>query len=217
MSGDRPTSFSGVVLTGGGSTRLGQDKALLAVDGRALAATVASALRGAGATEVVAVGGDRMGLDALGVFDRVVDDEHPGAGPLGGLVTALTTCAAPVAVVLACDTPEITSDTPRALVDAIGARDVAVGIVEGREQPLTAAWRRAAVLPIAESLFRAGERAPRTLLRVLRCAPVELPTGAVRDVDRREDLARYAPVADRITDGADGRRIVGLQDDRSAP
>ena len=187
--------FDGAVLTGGGSTRIGEDKSLLVVRGRAMAAIVATAVRDAGADGVVAVGGDAPRLDALGVFDRVLADAHPGEGPLGGLLSAVAASTAPVVVVLACDTPELTAETPRALVTALvdADADVAVGTVDGREQPLTAAWRRESVAPIARSLFLAGERAPRTLLRLLRCARVELPPDAVRDVDRPEDLARYAP------------------------
>ena len=41
-------SFAGAILTGGSSTRMGRDKALLEIGGRALAGRVADALRGGG-------------------------------------------------------------------------------------------------------------------------------------------------------------------------
>ena len=96
--------FTGAVLTGGRSTRMGTDKAFVEVDGRPMAGRVAAALRAAGAAEVLAVGGDLDRLPSLG-FDRAVPDRHPGEGPLGGLLTALAAAGHDVVVVLACDVP----------------------------------------------------------------------------------------------------------------
>src|SRR5258708_2361905 len=81
------TAVAGAALAGGAGRRVGTDKALLVVAGRALARTAADALLAAGAARVVAVGGDRAGLEALGL--EVVVDEHPGEGPLGAILTAL--------------------------------------------------------------------------------------------------------------------------------
>ena len=92
---------------------MGTDKALLVVDGRPLAVVAAEALRGAGATDVFAVGGDRAGLEAAGL--RWVADRWPGEGPLGALVTALDASTADVVAVLACDRPTrtCTAGAPR--------------------------------------------------------------------------------------------------------
>lgn len=189
--------FVGVVLTGGSSTRMGVDKALVEVDGVALAATVGRALRGAGAVEVVAVGGDRERLAALHCFDRLVPDRWPGEGPLGGILSAIDAVGstAEVVVVLACDTPSVSVECARVLVDALGSHDVAVGHVDQRRQPLTAAWRVATCRRVLQRAFDAGERAPRAVLGHLRVVDVELDEREVADVDRPEDLARYAPGA----------------------
>ena len=63
--GDTGIAFAGAVLTGGRSSRMGQDKATLPVDGVPMAARVAGALRRAGAEPVLAVGGDQTALEAL--------------------------------------------------------------------------------------------------------------------------------------------------------
>ncbi|MES4792537.1 MAG: hypothetical protein C4321_05700, partial [Chloroflexota bacterium] len=80
-------TFSGAVLTGGRSSRMGRDKAFVALGGRPLVTYPVGALRMAGATEVFAVGGDRVRLTTLGL--SWVPDGHPGAGPLGGICTAI--------------------------------------------------------------------------------------------------------------------------------
>lgn len=188
--------FTGAVLTGGASRRMGVDKALIEIDGAPLVARSVTALRDAGAGEVIALGGDAFALVSVGGVDRVVADLHPGEGPLGGLLTAFESAGSDVVVVLACDVPGITSADVLQLVTALDAdptADVAHAVVGGRAQPLTAAWRIASTSPIAADAFGRGVRAPRELFGELRCIEVDtLPRTAVDDIDSIEDLHRYA-------------------------
>ena len=115
--------FAGAVLTGGASRRMGTDKALVEVDGMAMAGRVAGALASAGGQPVIAVGGDADRLADLGL--AVTPDRWPGEGPLGGLVTALGALAdpaVPIVVVAACDLPALTSSVVAALVAALAER-----------------------------------------------------------------------------------------------
>ena len=66
---------------------MGEDKALIAFDGVALAARVRDALAAAGCDPVVCQGGDAEGLARLGL--RVVADTRPGSGPLPAILDAL--------------------------------------------------------------------------------------------------------------------------------
>ena len=124
--------FTGVVLTGGRSERMGRDKALLEVDGESMATRVTHALRAAGAVDVVCVGGDAPALRALGL--AVIDDEHPDAGPLGGVLTGLAGSRAPIVLVAPCDLVAPAARPLRALVDALLISDdlAAVPIVNGQ-------------------------------------------------------------------------------------
>jgi molybdenum cofactor guanylyltransferase len=192
------TTFSGAVLTGGASTRMGSDKALLRVGDRTLAAVAADALGGAGATEVFCVGGDLDGLRALGLEAR--PDDHPGEGPLGGVITALGLAREEVVVVLTCDLPAIDPASVRTLVDALAAdpdAQVAAPVADGRVYPITAAYRRSARPGLARS-FQSGERAVRRALADMAVHPVVgLDLARFDDVDRPEDLHRYARPRDR--------------------
>lgn len=140
---------------------MGCDKALMVVDGQLLAVTAAQALISAGASTVVAVGGDIGRLAEAGL--EVVPDIHPGEGPLGGIITALgyfKDSAGPVAV-LSCDLPSADPRNVNAVVGAVaGSRlpKVGVPLVGGRRQWMHSCWTSATRSSL-EGAFQNGERA----------------------------------------------------------
>ncbi len=190
------TPFSGAVLAGGASRRMGTDKAFLMLPGASepLVAVSRNALTGAGALEVLAIGGDRERLTAAG-FDHHADD-HPHEGPLGGVLTALRVATLPIVVILTCDMERIDALTVRALVHALDLEpgaDAAIPTIDGRGQVLTAAYRRRAYGVLAAA-FEVGERSVRKAVAGLPLAGPDafgsLDPAAFHDLDRPEDLDR---------------------------
>lgn len=189
----------GAVLCGGRSRRMGTDKALLVVDGRPLAATVAAALRGAGADPVLAVGGDAEALARLGL--RPVADRHPGEGPLGGILTALAQAGDDdLVVVLACDLPGVRAAGVRRVAGILRAHPdaaVAVPVVDDRREPLLAAWRPSIATAPLEAAFEAGERAVHRAIGALRVVEVHgLDPAEARNANRPADLRQHGRVSD---------------------
>ena len=89
-----------IILTGGGSTRMGQDKASQDWDGRRAVDLVADLARSAGAQTVLTAGGD-FGLTWVG---------DPGRGPTGGVLAGakrLAQLGASRAILLAVDAPTL--------------------------------------------------------------------------------------------------------------
>lgn len=117
---------------------MGRDKALIHLDGQALAARVAAALRAGGCGEVLAVGGDHAALAGLGLIP--VADRWPGEGPLGGLATALaaalSTDPGSVLVIAPCDLLWPSATSTVALLDALAAAEVGWGTVGIDGRPL---------------------------------------------------------------------------------
>lgn len=142
-----------LVLAGGKSTRMGENKALLRIDGRPLVAHVVAALR-AVFLEVI-ISGD-TGLFA-GYADRVVEDIFKGVGPLGGIHAGLVSARYEVVFVAACDLPFADGEVAAFIAGQMEGFDAAVPCVAGRLQPLFAAYRKSCLGPITRILER-GER-----------------------------------------------------------
>ncbi len=93
--------MGGFVLAGGKSSRMGRDKALLEIDGESLIARATRLLNSIlGEPLVIA---STSGYQSLGL--KIVPDDFPGYGPLGGIATALHVSTMPWNLVIACDLP----------------------------------------------------------------------------------------------------------------
>jgi molybdenum cofactor guanylyltransferase len=98
-------STAGFVLTGGRSTRMGRDKALLPIEGSLLVERTAERVRAAaGSVTLIGAPGRYAHLE-LPVLPDLVED----FGPIGGLHTALTATHADWNLVVACDMPGLTA------------------------------------------------------------------------------------------------------------
>lgn len=172
---------------------MGVDKALLRVDGQAMAARVADALQQAGLSPVRAVGGDEERLRALGL--EWVADDRPGAGPLSATITALRHAGTPTLAVLSCDLLAPSPMAVRALADALASAPgaaVAVPVVAGRHQWVHAMWRSDA-LPDLEQAWGEGVRSLRSAARRVEVVEVaDIDPEAVADADEPGDLAGRA-------------------------
>jgi molybdopterin-guanine dinucleotide biosynthesis protein A len=94
-------NVSGFVLAGGRSSRMGRDKALLEIDGVTLIVRAVTLVRSV--LDEATVIASKAGYESLGL--RIVGDDFPGFGPLGGIATALHISKKPWNLVIACDLP----------------------------------------------------------------------------------------------------------------
>ncbi len=167
---------------------MGRDKALLEVDGRAMAGRVAEVLREAGAAPVVAVGGDGAALRALGL--DWWPDRFPGEGPLGGVLSAFEALAErELVAVLATDLPALTSAVVRRLLGSLGLHDAAVAATD-RPEPLCSVWRRKACEPVLTAAFDGGERAVHRAMAGLDLVLVAVDGHLLRNINLPGDIGR---------------------------
>lgn len=177
----RGLSFTGVVLAGGRSSRMGRDKALLEIDGRTLLDRAIALLDDAGATTVI-VSGDRPGG---------IPDATAGLGPVGGIASVLPHVDDGAMVVLPVDMPALDVATLRILLDA--AADAPAAHFAGHPLPWVA--RIDAVLRANILMLLADGRGPS--MRALHAAAggIEVPvadTARLRNVNAPADWAAFA-------------------------
>lgn len=145
--------MTGAVLAGGKSSRMGTNKALLAVGGKRLIERIVEALRDLFA-EVLVIGGTPGPFDDLGV--RVVPDLIPEKGSLGGIYTAVAAASRPHAFVMACDMPFFNAPLVRHMQALAAEADIVIPRSAEGLQPLHAIYGKAC-LPHMEEAIRSGD------------------------------------------------------------
>jgi molybdenum cofactor guanylyltransferase len=132
--------LSAVVLAGGGSRRMGQDKAWLEVEGQPLIQRALQALRAAGLAEIFVSG--RPGVDYSRLGCPVLLDLEPGFGPLGVVERALRAASFPLLLALVVDLPQMSTAFLRELQIRCDSLTWAVPRLRGRLEPLAAIYPR---------------------------------------------------------------------------
>ena len=143
------SDVTAVILAGGMSRRLGRNKALEPFRGEPLIRRVIRRMGGVAAS-VIVVANDRERVAELDLPDGAtpVIDEYPGKGSLGGIYTGLRAADTEWAVFCACDMPFPSPALYRALLSNREANDAVVPVVDGRPEPIHAAYSRACLEPI---------------------------------------------------------------------
>jgi molybdenum cofactor guanylyltransferase len=99
-------TVTGYILAGGKSSRMRSAKALLEIGGEPMVVRTARLIESVAGTATVI--GRTGRYETLGL--QVIDDDWPGAGPLGAIATALHASHATWNLILACDLPYLTRD-----------------------------------------------------------------------------------------------------------
>ena len=133
-------TVAGFILAGGGSTRMGSDKARLEIAGQPMLGRIASLLKLLVAS-VTVIGSPENYAD-LDVC--VVPDDEPGLGPLGGIATALRVSELPWNLIVGCDLPYLTSEWLEHLVARAVASPahIILPVSEAGAEPLCAMYHR---------------------------------------------------------------------------
>ena len=121
--------MTGVVLAGGKSSRMGQEKGLVEVGGQRMIFTVTSILRHAPEVDSVIVVTNNP--ERFSFLDLpMIPDYFPGKGPLAGIHAALNVVRDWI-FVAACDMPLLSPELPRYLWDRRDGRDLVVPRIHG--------------------------------------------------------------------------------------
>jgi len=173
--------FSAILLAGGMSRRMGQDKARLPWRGGTLWEHQLEILRNLGPEELMI--SCRPGQDYEAPGTLLIPDEQAGLGPLSGIAAALQRMQTEWLVVLAVDLPEMPARYLKTLLDrAHQSGKGMVPIRDGWYEPLAAVYPKACA-KLASSQLREEDRSLQRLVTNARAG------GLVEPVFVREDEA----------------------------
>ncbi len=189
-----------MVLAGGTSSRMGQDKARLAYGPEPQLKAAFDLLKRHVQDCWIAVRPDQQEEPLRAMFPQVVDVQ-PGIGPAAGLLAAHAAFPDAAWLVLACDLPRLTD---RALATLIAARDAshqAVAFrspVDGHADPLCAIWEPEALRQLAAQV-RQGQAGLRRALSVVAVHLLEPPCDHA--LDNANTPAEHAHLKTRLATG----------------
>jgi len=147
------TEVTGVLLAGGKSHRMGEDKRYLVVGEQTLLERGLAVLQSIFCEVLVVIAQDSP---PLSIDARVVRDLVPDCGSLGGLYTGLTQATTPYIFVVACDMPFLNQMAIAQFTSRRGAADIVVARLADRLHPMHALYSKRC-LPVVEQMIRARQ------------------------------------------------------------
>ena len=144
---------TGVLLAGGNSRRMGEDKRYLVVGEQTLLERGLAVLRSIFQEVLVVIAQDSLPLK---VAARVVRDLVPDCGSLGGLYTGLTQATTPYIFVAACDMPFLDPAVITQFTSRRASADIVMAKLAARLHPMHALYSKGC-LPVLEQMIRARQ------------------------------------------------------------
>jgi molybdopterin-guanine dinucleotide biosynthesis protein A len=140
--------YAGIVLAGGSSSRMGQDKAWLLYQGKPFIQHAIDALTPH--CSQLFISSKDASYGSLGV--KQIPDLLPGLGPAGALLSCLSAVENDLLMVVPCDLPLVTHSVLNHLVADSNEFDAVVAKVNGRLIPVCGVYHRSALEVLSEEV-----------------------------------------------------------------
>jgi molybdenum cofactor guanylyltransferase len=147
----RKNAMTGLIMAGGKSRRLGQDKRFLMLGGKTCLQRVLDSYKGF-FDEILIVADAKGPFQLMGV--RVVEDLIPGAATLGGLYTGLSHAACDRVFAAAVDMPCLSPETIQIVLARAERGDIIIPDLNGRLQPMHAVYSKVCLPYLKELIDR---------------------------------------------------------------
>jgi molybdopterin-guanine dinucleotide biosynthesis protein A len=181
--------MSAIILAGGKSARMKENKAFLPIQGIPLIQRIGQNLEHH-FQEII------ISAQSLELFDflpyRVVTDEQPDQGPLMGILGGLEASANPVNFLIACDIPEIDIPFLQEMMAYTNQFEIVVPMSgEDKYEPLFAFYNKS-LIPRIKNLLNQHTRQVNKLFPLAQVKYIPLEnTGWYYNLNSTEDYRRY--------------------------
>ena len=192
-----------IVLTGGGSSRLGGNKALQIVGGKSLLQRVIERVTLI-SDQILVIGSPHQRGFPVDSGIEYREDLYPGKGPLGGIYTGLLASKSVYNLVVACDLPFLNVELLRYLIRLSPGFDAVVPRV-GKVQPLHAVYSKNCLdvmkVQVEHNLLKISRFLDSVNVRYVEeteCRSIDRQLLSFFNVNSRADLARVNRLAEDI-------------------
>lgn len=164
MPGNIIGDIACVVLVGGESRRMGEDKASADLAGKPLVERVLDVVRPLFAEIYIGAHEESASGELYGL--PVIVDTLPGRGPALGVCAALDKVSLEKVFIVSCDLPMLSTEVIEYLAKESEGFDAVVPMIDGRAQTTCAIYSRACLAPLEERVS-SNEKGGRGLTRFL--------------------------------------------------
>jgi molybdopterin-guanine dinucleotide biosynthesis protein A len=152
-----------IILSGGKSSRMGTNKALLKINGKTNIERITDTLK-VSFNDILLVTNHPEDYQFLGL--KMVPDHYPGQGPLAGVHAGLLASQCDTNFVVACDMPFASVTLAEMLVKKCSGYDAVIPVINGVQHPLFAVFQKR-VTDVAAQSIEAGRLRMKHLLDTL--------------------------------------------------
>lgn len=148
-------NLSCIILAGGQSKRMGNDKAFLDFGGKSFIRTVAEKLSKKCSQLIISANKDWhiYRNELRGIDFDFVKDMDPYAGPLNAIASTSAFIKNDIVFIATCDTPFLDENIIDYYMSIIGKYDAVIPIVEKRHQPLNTLYKKTATI-LAKEIYQ---------------------------------------------------------------
>jgi molybdopterin-guanine dinucleotide biosynthesis protein A len=131
-------NVTGIILAGGKSSRMGNDKGLVLLNGKPMITYVIEGLKYICDQIIIITNNEEYVQFGYKLIPDLISDK----GPLGGIYSGLAHSKTDVNLCLSCDSPFVTTKLLQLLIDSLGYHDVVLPSYNGRLHPLIGAYKK---------------------------------------------------------------------------
>ncbi len=191
--------MSAIILAGGKSTRMEEDKALLKVSGLRLIEKIIRNIKPYFQEIIISTSPDTIHRYTFLPLRTAVDKESH-QGPLRGILTGLQASQYPVNFVIGCDIPEIHIPFLQMMMMFTGEYDIVVPVTgEDKFEPLFAFYHHR-LIPQIQELLKQGVRQILKLLPLCRVKYIQMVDQSwFNNLNTMEDYERYMKEREKLS------------------
>ncbi len=161
-------NISGIILSGGQSSRMGREKGLVKLAGQPLVNYSINLLKDF--CPEFLIGSNHEAYRIFGY--PVIKDEINGIGPSGGILACLKASRTKDNIILSCDMPFVSKELIHWIIESRENADVVIPVHEGLPEPLCGFYSKR-ILPDLEKMVNSGIFKLQEILKNLRTKYLE--------------------------------------------